>query len=274
MISGRTAIITSTLDPASMNIREVLLSNYSFRKINEKAFGNEVFKFRNIMLITIDCELVEASFLEEELNFEILIFASRHESSAKLPSLLVHATGNFTDEVKLGGRPRKLSIAPPAAMLAALKQLMKEKNSLKLDNWEVSYEATHHGPYLKKTAVVFIEIGSEHEEWMNKRAGRAVAAAIIAAASAKEEKITCIAFGGPHYAPKITKEALKKNFLVGHIAPKYVLDYIDAQMIKQMIERTKGSVRYALLDWKGMKKRHRERLLHLLEEFGLNMIKL
>ncbi|RLE77885.1 MAG: hypothetical protein DRJ44_00970 [Thermoprotei archaeon] len=274
MITGRVAIITSTLDPASMNIREILLSNYSFEKTSEKAFGREVWEVEDIKLITIDCQLVKADFLEKELDFEVFIFASRHESLARLPSLLVHATGNFTDEVKLGGKPRKLSISSPISMLTALKQLVESKAVLNLDNWEVSYEATHHGPYLRKTAVVFVEIGSGYEEWRNRTAGIAAASAIMAAAMENKEKDVCIAFGGPHYAPKITREVLKRDLPVGHIAPKYVLDYIDIEMVRQMVERTRGIVKYALLDWKGMKKKHRDRLLPILEKLKLKVIRI
>ncbi len=274
MITGRVAIITSTLDPASMNIREVLLSNYPFEKSDEKAFGESVWKIKDVKLITIDQELIEADFLEKELDFDVFIFASRHKSSAKLPSLLVHATGNFTEEVKMGGKPRKLSISSPISMLAALKQLVRNKEVLNLDNWEVSYEATHHGPYLRKTAVVFVEIGSRYEEWKNRIAGVAAASAIMAAAMENKEKDACIAFGGPHYAPKITREVLKRDLPVGHIAPKYVLDYIDVGMVRQMVERTRGIVKYALLDWKGMKRKHRDYLLPILEKLELKIIKI
>ena len=251
-----------------------MLSEYPFREAAEKVYGNKIFRFKDIVLVTIEEELVKADFLEEKLDFKTFIFASRHESAAKLPSLLTHVPGNFTEEVKLGGRPRKLTIAPPAAMFLALKKMVEQREKMNLIDWEVSYEATHHGPYLEKTAALFVEIGSGLEEWTNEKAGVAVASAIMEAAFAEEEGDVCIAFGGPHYAPKITKVSLEKGILVGHIAPKYVLDYVDEDMVAQMVERTRGSVRYALLDWKGMKRFHRESILPILNALRLEILRI
>jgi len=45
-------------------------------------------------------------------------------------------------------------------------------------------------------------------------------------------------------------------------------------MILQMIERTRGYVKYALLDWKGMRSIHREKLTALLKNLGLELVRL
>lgn len=274
MIKGEVAIITSKKDIASMNIKDKLLSMHPFKETSDYVFGNPLYKSKQLTLITIEHDLVFADFLEEKLDFKTFIFASRHESMAKLPSLLTHAPGNFTNQVKLGGLPKRLCIASPNAMLSALKELKRQQIRQGLSGWEVSFEATHHGPFLEKTAAIFVEIGSSPDEWSNDKAGEAVASAILEAAFSDEKGEVSIAFGGPHYTPKISKYALNKEIPVGHIAPKYVLDELGEDMILQMIERTRGYVKYALLDWKGMRSIHREKLTALLKNLGLELVRL
>ena len=51
--------------------------------------------------------------------------------------------------------------------------------------------------------------------------------------------------------------------------PKYAVPSIDADMIKQCIERTYDRVQLALLDWKGIKSEDKPSLLTALETAGL-----
>ena len=43
----------------------------------------------------------------------------------------------------------------------------------KNENYEVSVEAVHHGPYLDKE-VMFIELGSNEKDWGNKEEGKLI----------------------------------------------------------------------------------------------------
>ena len=55
----------------------------------------------------------------------------------------------------------------------------------------------------------------------------------------------------------------------GHMIPKYAVPLIDADMVKQCIEKTLEKVPLAILDWKGIKSEDKPGLLSALEGAGL-----
>jgi len=66
---------------------------------------------------------------------------------------------------------------------------------------------------------------------------------------------------------------LKTEYAISHIAPKYVLETINKNMIKKAIDRSFEKVELCVMDWKGMKSHHRETLLQILEELHLPFTK-
>jgi len=265
-------IVASKQDMASLNIKDRLLELYNFVETGDSFEGFPIYKFGDILLITTVRDLIYADHLEERFKTDLFVFASRHKSVSGTPALLVHSPGNWVDEALFGGKPKELSVAPPSAIKEALVELAKQKKKLGLEAYDVTLEVTHHGPTSMDIPVVFVELGSSEEQWKDPVAAEAVAHACIKAARSlnKSYKIG-VGFGGSHYAPQFTKVVLFSDFAVGHIVPNYVFDKIDREMIVKAVERTHGEVEYALLDWKGLKRKHKDFLIPILEELGLKI---
>ena len=266
------ALVYSTIDKASINIAN------NIRKLTDRIKTyephNRIQAQEDVYLVKIEEELVYSDWLESKIEASVVIFLSRHEARAKLPSLTVHAPGNWTSEVKLGGEAKKLTPAPAAYMYKVLEFLYREKAYYGLESWLCSYEATHHGPYFSKLPAFFVEIGSTEDEWVNEKAGELIAQAVIESIRSRwESNDAAIGLGGPHYAPKITRISLKNKLPVGHIAPRYVLDKIEPEMLYYAAERTVENASSVIVDWKGMNKKQRDLFLPYLESRGFKIVR-
>ncbi|RLF87382.1 D-tyrosyl-tRNA(Tyr) deacylase, partial [Thermococci archaeon] len=118
-------IMTTSVDLASMNIRHKLIEHFGFEEAEKEFDGTQVYRWKDIILLTTDREMIYYDNLDREiekrLNItpEIIIFASRHSSQQKLPALTTHVTGNW-GKAMYGGRNESLAIAEPRAMKLAL----------------------------------------------------------------------------------------------------------------------------------------------------------
>jgi D-aminoacyl-tRNA deacylase len=262
--------IASTKDTAGMNIAKQLIDHYNFEKLSETFHKNPVytktFQNKETKLLFVNTEIVDTQFLGELFNPHLLVFLSRHSSAKGIPTLSVHTPGNLA-EAKFGGKPRNVSISPAAAMRNALHEMAKLKDEQGL-KYEVSYECTHHGPSLNVPAL-FAELGSSPKQWKDMRAAEVVAHAAVAAVSGCSCCSVALGIGGPHYNKKFTKLALSTQKAFGHIIPKYALGEVDAEIIKQCVERTLETVDSAVLDWKGIKGEHKPKIIAALEELGV-----
>ena len=129
-------------------------------------------------------------------------------------------------------------------------------------------EATHHGPFIEKPAV-FVEIGSTEAEWSDKENGKIIAQTIMNAVKNKNNNYkTAIGIGGPHYCSNFNKIMLRTDIAISHICPKYQLENLGEDLIKQSIEKTKENVDFILLDWKGLGK-EKQRIMELLKSMDL-----
>ena len=262
--------IASTKDTAGMNIAKQLIEQYNFEKLSESFHKNPVysktFQNKETKLLFIHTEIVDTQFLGDLFNPNLLVFLSRHSSAMGIPTLSVHTPGNLA-EAKFGGKPRKVSISPAGAMKNALLEMAKLKDEQGL-NYEVSYECTHHGPSLNVPAM-FAELGSSPKQWKDMKAAEVVAHAAVAAISVRPSCSVALGIGGPHYNKKFTKLALSTQIAFGHIIPKYALPEIDAEIIKQCVERTVETVDSAVLDWKGIKGAYKPKIIAALEKLGV-----
>jgi len=191
-----------------------------------------------------------------------VVVASRHTSRSGKPSLTVHVPGE----------PERLemAIASPSTVKSALHALIKARDEIGLSHG-VSLEATHHGPTKLDVPVTFVEIGCTLNEWKDKKAGEAVARAIMETMPPHERWTNAVGLGGPHYAPLHTRIALSTDIAVGHILPKY--SHFNEKLIHQAILRTAGDVALLLLDWKGMNRYQREICLKVAEELGMKTVR-
>jgi len=196
----------------------------------------------------------------------LIIFASKHASKEGVPTLTVHSDGNFC-KAEVGGKDCSLSIAPAPYLKSAL--LFYYENQL--PGYKVSLEVTHHGPNLNKPSL-WIEVGSTEREWNDHKAIILACENIVNLKPIESEVV--VGFGGPHYAPKFTKVIINEDVAIGHIMPKYVMDHVKVNMIKEMINNTIPKVDYALIDWKGTKSDFRRKIISKLEELNIEYKKI
>jgi len=261
-------IAASKKDAAALNIAEKLIKEYEFKKENENLYRGE-----KELLAIIEEDSVYSEGLDKIFNPEAIIFASRHSAEVGKPTLTVHAPGNLTLKALYGGKPEELAIADPKRMKAALLTLKRKKEELNLSEFDVSLEATHHGPTSMNCPVLFIEIGSSMNEWINPKAGLAAAEAIIAACRELVNGEASVGFGGGHYARKHTKAVLESNLAVGHILPKFFFENFNLKIVKKAFEKTIPPCKKALIDWKGMRSLERSKLLDFLISINVEAIK-
>ena len=258
------AIICSTKDEASVNIREQLLSH--FKKTDKRFDNHSVYtkknKLNDLALYTTDTEPVYCENIDNKINAELFIFATKHVSKSGIHSLSVHFPGNWGN-ADLGGKEKKLCLAPASFLKEAFLEL--EKLNL---NYEIIQEATHHGPYIKKP-IMFIEIGSKMKQWNNKTAGKHIANTILKITEKIPKYKTIIALGGLHHSPNFKKIILNTTFAISHVCPKYNLKNLNKEMIKKAIEKTDEEVEFIVLDWKGLGQ-EKNRIINILKELGIN----
>ncbi len=253
-----------------MNIAKQLIEHHNFEKLSETFHNNPVYTKtlhnKETKLLFVNTEIVDTQFLGDLFNPNLFVFLSRHSSASGIPTLSVHTPGNLA-EANFGGKPRKVSISPAAAMKNALLEMAKLKDEKGL-NYEVSYEGTHHGPSLDAPAM-FVEVGSAPKQWKDVKAAGVVADAAVAAVSECSGCSVVLGIGGPHYNKKFTKMALSTQKAFGHMIPKYALPEVDAETIRQCAEKTVGAVDSVVLDWKGIKGEHKPKIIAALEKLGL-----
>jgi D-aminoacyl-tRNA deacylase len=266
-------LVASRTDVAGLNVAKQILSHYPFTKTQEVFQGNPLFtadvKGKNVALVMLNEESINAQSLPQSFaDLSLVVFVSRHSSTSGTPTLSVHTPGNF-GAAELGGLPKQVSVSPAAAMRDALKALAYFKESLKLE-YEVSYECTHHGPSLD-VPTMFVELGSSAEQWRDLKAAEAVAHAAMSAIGkfGASENAAVLGIGGTHYNQRFTRMALEGAAVFGHMIPKYAVALVDAELLRQCVEKTLEKVDCAVLDWKGIKSADKPQLLKALEEVGL-----
>jgi D-aminoacyl-tRNA deacylase len=252
------ALICSTTDTASLNIAKNLLDLVNWDDTG--AFKT----FKNFRLIIQDKGLLTLNSLDEylqslDLNPKMVVFASRHQSAKKIPWL----GGHFTGESDV--RNYRLSVAAPAGLRSFLLNIKKTAPP----GYQISAEATHHGPSTVILPSFFAEIGSCEEQWSDPKAGEVVARAIL--------DLDChalpvfIGFGGGHYMQRQTNLMLETNIAFGHMFSNYQINHIDQKLMKQA--RSKSGSDYAYIDRKSLKAEERNKLAAILDEIDLPLLR-
>lgn len=265
-------VVTSTEDSASINIREQLLHLAVWENMGDFK-GMPVLGNNEMYLVTNDRSHIFAEGLDLEirekcgLEFQGMIFASRHSAESGVRSLTVHPIGNFS-EAKFGGRDRTLVPSMPHEMTYAYRRLLVNGKGL---NYEITFEATHHGPYVE-TPTMFIEIGSDEKGWSDERAGMTVAKTIMEIPAHKESKEVLVGVGGGHYCPRHTD--IMKNFDVafGHIIPGWALNDANDLSIMGSMSHTPDAEK-VYFHRKAMKGALRRRLEELFTNNGYEIIR-
>jgi D-aminoacyl-tRNA deacylase len=266
-----TVIVATSSELASRTLANALIEGKGFESTGLNLLGRPVYQKGSFLLAFFEGLIVNPPDLDEYFNPQAYVFLSRHSAESKIPSLTAHTTGNFSQEAKFGGTGRELGRADPALLKNYLISLAKRKE--KIDRYQVTIEATHHGPTSLQKPVLFVELGSSEEFWGDKAAASVVAEALVE--SLAEKTIwsrVAIGFGGTHYPEKFTRMMIEEDIAFSFVAPKYALKDIDERMFGQMLQRTNAPVRQAVLDWKGLGP-HKDKIVDLVSRFGLELVK-
>jgi len=262
------AIIASSQDVCGVKIIEKLVENHGFHEVSPGIYSNgdvKAFVLRDSVLWADD---VVAS-----LDADYYVVASKHVSSSGVKCLLVHSTGNWGESATYGGKPFTLSATSTTLVWRVYISLKKSVETMGLTGVEVGFEATHHGPYSEKP-LVFVEVGSDINSWLDDSLTAAAAAACVESCKpwSKTNAVHAVGFGGGHYARDMVRAVDEGGFAVGHIAAKHHFP-LRADLFRQAFEKTFEKPKTALLDWDGLKSEHRAWLLEKLRDLGVEVIR-
>lgn len=261
-------IVISAQDEASLNIKDKILKLRAWKKADELYFYNE------LVLSTINDYHLYHNNIDLELkqkigkNIEHVIFASKHKSETKLSTLSVHSIGNF-GIAELGGKDRELVPASPHLKSEALRILAKKAKEKNLE-YKISFEVTHHGPFLS-TPSFFIEIGSDESAWKDGSAGEIIASTILEAVRNKQKYPIAVGVGGSHYAPRFTEVALTKKISFAHLVPSYQIGNLNDEMIDKLLKVSSAEVVY--FHRKALNKEIYRKLEEIFTEKGMKVVR-
>ncbi|MFQ5497464.1 MAG: D-aminoacyl-tRNA deacylase [Nitrosopumilus sp.] len=249
-------------DPAGHN-----MAKYLTKKMTK---DGEIFRGKYYDLIIIPSPAISADWLEEKYDYDGFVFLSKHAAESGVLALTCHSTGNFS-EAKFGGHDREVAVPHPDLQKTYL-QTLKE-NQTKFSEFDITIEATHHGPTGLTKPSIFIEIGTTEKQWNDESLCNDVARFVHQVLSNPIKKHpVAICIGGTHYPAKFTDELLNGKYALGTVIPKHALGYIDEKLFSHIISQNKMAT-VVLLDWKGLGS-DKQKVLHLLETTVLEVIKL
>jgi D-aminoacyl-tRNA deacylase len=278
-------IISSTEDPASTNIKNSLLEQTTWEE-HGTFYNTPVYRhtsMNNLVIVTIPDKKIRHENIDtqiyEQLHIEpkIAIFLSRHRSKMGEPTLTVHPIGNYGD-AKFGGKPKTLVPAAPRMMTHLLRLIKKNLQQTDL-KYQVCYEVTHHGPFLK-IPTLFVEVGSTEIQWQQKEPASLIASSLLEllAKYHYEEEYpndipVLLGIGGGHYAPRFTEFALAKKIAFGHMIPTYQIEggNIDDEILEKTILAT-PNIKGVYLHKKELKKSQVTQYRNWFENKGLSII--
>ena len=265
-------IVCSKLDPASQNIKDNLLGllDYDERKVGDYEF----YDAGDIGIVEINERLIYADYLDEKLkrmglNFEEILFASRHSSKDKRKIFSVHVSGNVAT-ADYGGKPYSLAKPSPITMknyVLALKKRLDRK-----PDFQFTLEVTHHGPSEISTPSAFYEIGSTEEEWVDEEAGRIVAESMIEALNdPRRDWQIAVGVGGTHYAPRQTEIMLNTTFTFGHNFAKYTFEGLNEEILEKAVRISEAE--YIVIDEKSTVSKIKSLVRNVAEKLGVEVLK-
>lgn len=278
-------IVSSTQDEASTNIKKGLLNLAEWDAVNS-FFDNDVYQhttFTDVYMVTISDKTIIHEGLEDQLQNQLqlnpsqIVFISRHRSKSGEPTLSTHPIGNYA-EAKFGGKDRIVTPCMPRLMTSLLRMMKTKAEENNLAH-EVTYEVTHHGPFLK-TPTLFAEVGSTLDEWKKEKPARIVAESLLSIFQHKRyehdyEKSTpvLVGIGGGHYAPRFSTVAFRRDVSFGHMIPSYHVKpgHIDKEMIEKALQAT-PDVSGIYLDRKALKKSFRKKVKKWCEQLDVPLV--
>lgn len=283
-------IITSTKDPASNTMKNYLLDNEEFEITNKGIIDNQnnhnntntgfkvlgSLKHLNTALVITDQDLININNFDGIIPKEnMVIFLSKHASKSKTPTLTSHSTGNFSDIVLLGGKPKEIGNTFPSFQKVYMKKIYEKRQEL--FGYDLTIEATHHGPTSFVNPILFIEIGSSEIQWANKTTASIVCKSVLESIKdigkyiENNNSTIGIGIGGNHYPQKYNELILFSNVAFGPIISKYNLAFINEQIMKQVKGKSIEKINHIYVDDKGLGK-DKDKVLNILNSQDLEII--
>ena len=283
---SRIAIVYSRKDPAATGTATKLLEAVKWEEItcprNPCGCWNLLLEGISATMACYDESQLEFEFLDAspDPGAEAVIVLSKHSSSSGRPSLTIHYTGNPTGDNSMGGEPYTLSYSATllGKVLLQAYRARAEKHGL-IGEYEITMEATHHGPTNNRKPLVFIEIGSTEKEWSDPRAQEAMAETVLEVLRNPPSLDHCrvvAGFGGTHYPIKFTRIMLDSNECVGHVIPKYAFQKgVTKAVIKQALTKNwPRAAEIALVEKKSLKAKHRSLVEEVASDLGIPIEKI
>lgn len=265
-------IVGTASEPASRNLTKAVVENHSFKSTGVNLLGRPVFQAGHVLLATFEQAIVEPPDLDSYFNPSSYVFLSRHSAESGIPSLTAHTTGNLTADAHLGGNPRELARSDPDLLKRYMRALARRQ--AEVPEYQLTIEATHHGPTSLQKPVLFVELGASRRNWEDEAAARVVAAALMESLADEEswDKVG-VGLGGTHYPDKFTKLLVEGDMSLAFVVPKYALGSLDEWMMGQILQKSTKPVRCAAMDWKGLGQ-NKERVVSMVDSFGLEKVRL
>ncbi|MEC7711263.1 MAG: D-aminoacyl-tRNA deacylase [Thermoproteota archaeon] len=249
-------------DPAGHNMAKFISQDMS------KDGG--VFHGKTFDLVEIDSPVISADWLDEKYDYDGFVFLSKHAAESGKLALTCHSTGNF-DEAKFGGNNKEIAIPYPDFQKQYLQNMWDNRELF--SNFQITIEATHHGPTHLKKPSIFVEIGTTESQWNDESLCSSVAKFVVDTLEKPSNSFPfAICFGGTHYSEKFTKELLFGKYALGTVMPKHALEFLNPIFFEHIITQNQGA-KIALLDWKSLGK-YKQTLVELLSTTDLETIKL
>ena len=249
-------------DPAGYNMAKFLSK--------EMVQDGDVFRGKYYDLLIITSPVISADWLEEKYDYDGFIFLSKHAAESGVLALTCHCTGNFSI-AKFGGNDRQVAVPHPHIQKTYLQNLKKNQSTFL--EFQITIEATHHGPTALTKPSIFIEIGTTETQWNDVSLCNSVATLVHQTMMQPIiNNPVAICFGGTHYPSKFTNELLEGKYALGTVIPKHALDDLDEKLFSHIIAQN-NMAKTALLDWSGLGS-NKQKVLDFLKSTKLEVIKL
>jgi len=219
------AVVVSRADRASEHIGEQLLALGDWAAHEDETTpdaegGGRVYRTDGVELRSFDELHIDAEGLAEPFDDPDLLFVVSRHSGDTGPLLTAHPTGN-AGQAAFGGAPESFARAAPNA----LAELLDAFDDHAPDGYGVAMECTHHGPTDIDVPSLFVELGSDDEQWDDPAGARAVARAVLECRAVDAERDRqLVGFGGGHYARRFERVVRETDWAVGHVLADWTLE--------------------------------------------------
>ena len=225
-------IVCYEQDLPSLNMKKQLMGRLQWDDMGTDG-TNSYMSSGNDVLMTIDRMHVHAENVDRTaegfgIKVDEMVVLSCHSSASGKPTLTVHPIGNYRAN-DMGGKAETLVRPTPHLMTSVLRNIPRFNKD---PSYSISFEVTHHGPYVD-VPTMYLEIGSDESHWGDEVAAGVLIDSLLSAEVSDYPVV--IGVGGGHYAPRFTDLALSTKVDIGHMVPNYQINDASDEEVSRMI---------------------------------------